>query len=118
MKIIKLCVQILLGFFAITAIFAALNAWAILSWRAMETVWLFYPGFMAFTCAYLFSKYYRRPGSGIFFAFCLIVPATLASYYCALPWGDFFFRPLTIILAAIFSVLGEAMNRWEKQSPN
>lgn len=110
MKIIKLAIEIIIGFSVITAVFAALNAWGILGWQAMETVWLFYPGFIALVSAYAFSKSFSRPGSGIFFAFCLIVPAILISSHFELPWGDFFFNPTVIIIAGLFSIIGEGFN--------
>lgn len=110
MKILKVTVEIIIGLLIITASFAALNAWGILGWQAMETVWLFYPGFIALVSAYIFSKSFPRPGGGIFFAFCLIVPAILISSHFELPWGEFFFSPTVIIIAGLFSIIGEGFN--------
>ncbi|MDO4541781.1 MAG: hypothetical protein Q4C00_02995 [Bacillota bacterium] len=110
MKILNLCVRVLVGIFSVTILFTILNAWNILGYRTMETVWLFYPGFVALICSYFFSCSFNVAGGGIFFAFCFIGPAVVISYYLSLPWGDFFFRPFTMIVAGIFSILGEAFN--------
>ncbi len=111
MRVLKVFLGVIAGFIAITALFAATNAARLLTWQTMEILWLFYPGFISLICAYVCSKYYLKPGSGIFFAFCFVGFLTLASYYLNLPWGDFFFRPAVLLTAGFLAIIGEAINR-------
>ncbi|MEG0874185.1 MAG: hypothetical protein RSH79_02590 [Clostridiales bacterium] len=111
MRVIKTASEIFIAIFGVTLLYIILNDAEILPWKIMEKIWLFYAAFCGFAIAYIFGKNFSLSGGGLFLSFCFIIPPTLLSYYAALPWGDFFFAPLPIILAGVFSALGEATAR-------
>lgn len=111
MRAIKLCLRDLIVFILLSAALVLLNTVAFIPWPILQCAWLLLYPLTAATVSYQYGKHRHRRGGGFLLAiaFCFISLVPMALFH--LPCTYLFWSWPSLLLLAVFAIIGEAMGR-------